>query len=126
VWQEDYSVGKEELDQQHKRMFELANQTSEKLDSKSIKKIITTLYNHVQEHFGCEERHMLEIGYPKLDEHRELHNELICNLDDIAGQSFDTPQSISSFKQFISDWVINHIMDHDKDYFGFSRKEADG
>ncbi len=122
IWHAGYSVGKEELDQQHKRMFDLANKISERLDSELIKATIRTLYDHVQEHFGYEERHMLEIGYPKLDEHRELHNELICKLDDIASQSFETPQSLVSFKKFFYDWVTDHIMYQDRDYFRFSKK----
>ena len=60
---------------------------------------------------------MKQIGYPKLDEHKELHERLVTKLSDLSTHSFDTDQSVSQFQKFVYDWLVDHIMKHDKEYF---------
>jgi hemerythrin len=123
VWNETYSVGNPEIDAQHQRMFEIANSLSEKLDAPAIKRTIMALYKHTREHFTAEEQMMKEIGYPKLAYHRELHNELITRLNSISTGSFDADWSVLHFKRFVYDWVIDHILNHDHDYFVFAQQQ---
>jgi len=123
LWDETYTVGNPTLDEQHKRIFELANSLPEVVDEELIKGILWRLFKHVNEHFATEEKMMKDIGYPKLVEHRKLHDELITKLSDISTHSFDTDQSIFQFKKFIYDWIIEHIMNVDRDYFRFAQEK---
>ena len=125
LWDETYTVGNPTLDEQHKRIFELANSLPEVVDKELIKGILWRLFKHVNEHFATEEKMMKDIGYPKLVEHRKLHDELITKLSDISTHSFDSDQSIFQFKKFIYDWIIEHIMNADKDYFRFVQNKKD-
>jgi hemerythrin len=124
IWKDVYSVGNEEIDHQHMQMFELANGISENIDSKEIHKIIMILYKHIMNHFSSEEEHMKKIGYPKLDEHRELHNDLINNLNDLSKKLSKVSQPVFQLKKFVYDWMIDHIMNHDNQYFEFSRNKT--
>jgi hemerythrin len=119
LWDEAYTVGNSKVDEQHKRIFELANSLPEVANEENIKRIIWTMFKHANEHFAIEEKMMKEIGYPKLAEHRELHDELITKLSHISTHSFDNDQSAFQFKKFIYDWIIEHIMNADKEYFRF-------
>ena len=104
TWDKIYSVGNPNLDEQHQRMFELANSLSEMTDEGHIKRTIWRMFKHVHEHFASEENMMKEIDYPQLAEHRELHNDLITKLSNISTHSFDSEQSIFQFRKFIYDW----------------------
>lgn len=123
VWDDSYSVGREDIDNQHKRMFNLANQLPEEPGKARVKMTIMDLYKHTREHFEAEEAMMKQIGYPKLDEHRELHNEFISKLNDVSVQSFDNDQSVFAFKKLLYDWLIDHILHHDKNYFRFTQDQ---
>ena len=123
LWDETYTVGNPNFDEQHKRIFEIANSLPEVVDEELIKNIIWRLFKHTNEHFVTEEKMMKDIGYPKLAEHRQLHDELITKLSDISTQSFGSDQSVFQFKKFIYDWIIEHIMNADNGYFRFVQKK---
>ena len=123
LWDETYTVGNPAFDEQHKRIFEIANSLPEVVDEELIKNIIWRLFKHVNEHFVTEEKMMKDISYPRLAEHRQLHDELITKLSDISTQSFDSDQSIFEFKKFIYDWIIEHIMNADNGYFRFVQEK---
>jgi len=123
IWNESYSVGNSEIDQQHQSWFDLANSLPEKLDRVLIKHTIMDLFTYTRKHFTAEETMMLEIGYPKLDAHKVLHDDLITKLSEIGLESFQGDQSVFAFKKFIYDWIIDHIMRHDKDYFRFVQQK---
>ena len=125
IWNDSCSVGNKKLDNQHKRMFDLANSLPEHLGQQLIDRIIMDLYKHTNEHFTLEEQMMQEIGYPKIDEHKELHNDLITKLNNISTQSFNDDQSVFDFKKFIYYWVIDHIINNDRDYFRFARQKQE-
>ena len=97
-------------------MFDLVNTLPEQLEPQRINKIIMDLYKHTRLHFDFEEQMMREIGFPNVEEHRELHNGLITKLNDISTHSFDDDQSVADFKKFIYNWVFDHIMNQDKEY----------
>ena len=63
VWNDTlYATGVTEVDDQHKRLFEILNELLEAGASgesrESIEKIIDLLGAYVQTHFSCEEKHM--------------------------------------------------------------------
>ncbi len=122
-WNETYTVGNADIDEQHKKLFALANSVSDMTDAKQVKSHIMDLFKYTREHFCDEEQMMEQIGYPKLEGHRELHGELITKLSNLSTRSFDTAQSISHFQKFVYDWLVNHIMNHDKGYLKFNSKK---
>jgi hemerythrin len=122
-WDETYAVGNDDIDEQHKKLFTLAKSVSDMTDAKQVKSHIMDLFKYTREHFCAEEQMMKQIGYPKLDEHKELHEELITKLSNLSTPSFDTDQSISQFQKFVYDWLVDHIMNHDKEYFHFNSKK---
>jgi hemerythrin len=123
VWDESYSVGNEVIDSQHRRLFDLGNEI-QNIQLSEVTKTIMKLYKHTREHFDTEEQHMKVIGYPKLEQHRELHNDLISGLNDLVKKPINTDVGFESFKKFVYDWIIDHILNHDKKYFEFYQEKA--
>jgi hemerythrin len=125
VWENKYSVGNPEIDEQHKGMFELGNRLPELSNARDIKPIIMRLYKHTREHFSHEEKMMKSIGFPLLAEHTLLHENLITQLNKISSQPLDADEAVYGFKKFIHDWLIDHIMKEDNSYFQFSKEQSE-
>lgn len=124
VWEDRYSVGDDQIDRQHRRMFELANFLPDELDRDLAERTIMALFKHAREHFTAEEEMMRRLGYPKLGQHVELHNNLIARLNETSLRRFDDHQALPAFKQFLYHWVIDHILHQDQDFFRFARQTA--
>ena len=119
-WEDSFSVANEEIDQQHKMLFDLANSIGDDLNQQRAKKIIMDLYKYTREHFAAEEQMMQRISYPKFEEHKELHTDLITKLNTISAQPFDNEESVSDFITFVYDWLTHHILNKDMDYMRFA------
>jgi len=123
VWDESYSVGNPHVDEQHRRLFELASSLPETMNKLAIQRAMVALYQHFRQHFDDEEQLMREMGYPALEAHRRLHDDLITTLNEVCEGSLDSPHSARRFKKFIYDWVTDHILHHDLEYAWFARRE---
>lgn len=121
AWNEKYSVGDSEIDNQHKSLFELGNRISNSASTHDIKPDVMRLFKYTREHFKAEEAMMKRIGFPLAAEHAKLHDDLITKLSDVTSIPLDTDDNIDAFKKFIFEWLIDHIMNEDNKYFRFSR-----
>ncbi|MCK5783273.1 MAG: hemerythrin family protein [Desulfobacterales bacterium] len=122
LWEERFSVGDPVLDQQHIDLFRLANQVSQISDLKEVRPIIMRLYKYVRQHFSYEEAMMKSIGFPLLEEHKVLHNNLISTLNEVSLQTFDDEDKVYKFRKFVYDWLVDHVMNEDNKYFQFSKE----
>ena len=78
IWNDTlYATGVTEVDDQHKRLFEIINELLEAGKSgeskESIAKIIDLLGTYVQTHFSCEERHMEQRNCSACAVNKEAH-----------------------------------------------------
>jgi len=122
LWDLRYSVGDEVIDSQHRRLFDLGNEM-QNIQLPEVARTIMNLYRHTREHFDTEEQHMKVIGYHELDQHRELHNGLISGLNSLIEKPVDSVAGLERLKKFVYDWIIDHILNHDKKYFEFYQEK---
>ena len=120
-WDNSFSVANEEIDQQHKMLFDLANSIGDDLNQQRIKKNIIVLYKYTREHFAAEEQMMQRISYPKFEEHKEIHKDLITKLNTISAQPFEDDESVYDFITFVYDWLTHHILNKDMDFMRFAQ-----
>jgi hemerythrin len=125
-WNETFSMGFDRLDAQHRQLFEIANAIPETVDEHAARTCIVRLFKYTREHFLCEEAQMRKLGYPKLMEHIEIHNQLLEQLSDIALKPLDRDEANLAFKQFVLRWIVDHIMMADKEFGRFAEKRPDG
>lgn len=114
VWSDLYSVGNKIVDNQHKRLFELGNLLSKDMNAKEIKHIIMELYKYTRVHFTDEEEIMANAEFPELSNHKVYHENLISDLNKVSEKKFDNAETILEFKEFLFDWLIDHILYKDK------------
>jgi hemerythrin-like metal-binding protein len=89
-----------------------------------VTRTIMGLYKHTRQHFDTEEQHMNAIGYQKLEQYRELHNGLISGLNDLIEKPINTNMGLEGLKKFVYNWIIDHILNHDKKYFEFYQEQV--
>ena len=122
VWTDEYSVGNPVIDGQHRQLFQIANEIGD-AGPREMNLFVLRLYKYVREHFDAEESHMAEMGYPHVENHKTLHKKLTADLDALVKNSFNTDSSCRDFARFLRNWLINHIMRSDKDYFRYARSK---
>jgi len=121
IWNEQYSVGVTELDDQHRKMIDALNHLQEGLLTKQPPSVIGPLLARLGDltgrHFSQEERLMAAAGYPDLQPHRTEHGVLLQQIERFKrlNQSGDIALS-GDVLDFLKDWLANHILQVDLQY----------
>ncbi|MCG6202089.1 bacteriohemerythrin [Psychromonas antarctica] len=112
-WTDDYAIGIDEIDQQHKFLFKLINDTLRSDLKEQLQISLLQLYKYTREHFTAEESLMKEICYPQYKQHRELHNQLITELNKKSKEALNDPTKRDKLDNFLVSWLIVHIIGED-------------
>ncbi|OGQ88808.1 MAG: hypothetical protein A2512_04210 [Deltaproteobacteria bacterium RIFOXYD12_FULL_56_24] len=117
VWRDKYSIGNAQIDAEHLRLVELAGVVATLADSGEqmarIKEAVVALYDYVKTHFQHEEEYMLQLGYPRYEEHKKLHQEIIAEMNAIMKHSGNLDVLVYKFKRLMHSWVLEHILTED-------------
>lgn len=124
---DEYLTGIESVDTEHRRLFELAEETYQLQNNEfipdkydEIKSVLEELKDYTIMHFSHEEEYMQSIGYKKLFSQKIQHEKFIEWLSNQAEEfeEEDDPdtqdETISKILSFLTDWLINHIVNMDK------------
>ncbi len=127
-WVDTYSVGVEEIDNQHKRLVrilnELYNAMSVGKGRDILDKILNELSEYTVKHFYTEEKKMIVHGYPGYSEHKKEHNNFVEKIDDFKYQYAEGNTKITiELVNFLKDWLVNHITTVDKQLGDFLSKK---
>jgi hemerythrin len=124
----DMLTGNEEIDEQHRQIFDQANNllaaASEQRAEEILADVIKFLEAHVIRHFHTEETAMLAYDFPGYDEHVLQHTELmrgVCRLRrklDAEGPSKGVAAACS---RLLVEFLVNHIRKSDREIADFFR-----
>ena len=84
---DDCLIGVEEIDNEHRRLFELINDTAELLEKVDVNRNdVTELFRELNDyavlHFAHEEEYMEKIDDPELPRQRQMHQAFVAKLKD--------------------------------------------
>ena len=117
-WKDEYSVGVELIDAQHKMFVGIINELYEaivaKKDKEALDNIFKQLVAYTQFHFQTEERYFDEFKYEGAEEHKTAHKALIDQVAELQQQKTDIMDDPFKLMDFLEDWLIDHIMGMDK------------
>ena len=122
-WKEEYYMGVESLDEQHKELFEIANRIYSLLKNELILdkynriiEIIDELKNYTMNHFQAEEEYMKSIGYKRFLSQKAAHNEFLEKMNSIDLEKIDNGHNeyLIGILDFVCDWLGQHIIKEDK------------
>ncbi len=123
TWKDDYCIGVEEIDNQHKKLFEIANGIYKLLKNDvyldkydRIVSLLDELKDYTVYHFKTEEDYMHGIGYKKLLSHKVQHDDFIEKINDVDYQKVDESQQayLLELLDFVAAWIVHHIIENDK------------
>ena len=120
-WQDDYSVGIDQIDRQHKKLVAFLNELYEAMHQGKGKdvlgKVLTELVLYTKTHFSTEEKLMSQYGYPDYEGHKAKHEKMAARVLDLKKQfadgSLSSPIQITNF---LKNWLAKHINETDKKY----------
>lgn len=126
-WKETYTVGIREIDNQHKRLFEIGSEIYDLALLKDeydhydeIIKILGKLKDYTKYHFSFEEKLMVKSAdINSTNKHKLEHKLFIEKLEKVRTEDIDQAQNkaILGILQFTLDWITNHILHTDQKYF---------
>lgn len=117
-WSETYSVGVDDIDNQHRQLFALINELWRAVNDGSkppqLDRVFRRLEEYTVRHFRDEEKLMAASGYPGCAEHKRTHVRFIRCVAEAkanyhAGQGM-APETM----YFFSNWLVNHVQKDDR------------
>jgi hemerythrin len=128
-WHDQYLIGHALLDEEHKLLFRLINEFhthwSENRDRHMIAEILNRLMKAGEQHFLNEERVMAQEGFPKLVDHRVVHEDLIDGIFKLNQELADKNRLLNhDITKFLKYWLVDHIVQCDRELGEFlARKQ---
>ena len=126
-WEDRFSVGVVEFDNQHKRLFDMVNELHAAVKAghglEALQKILDELVDYTVTHFKAEEAKMSAAGYAGLAAHRGEHEKLIADASGLITQFKEGHISVGvDLLNFLVGWLQNHIMQTDMGYSRFFKE----
>ena len=123
-WKDEYSVGIESIDTQHKKLLGLINSLQTAVNYKTgaafEQEALDELVDYTRTHFKYEEDMMEQNGYPDFTTHRAEHELMIARVEEVLNQyQQDKDTAMQNAIDFLQGWLINHINGTDKQYSSF-------
>jgi len=119
VWTDDLEIGIDELDEQHKYFYDLANKIID-LESKvgvtkgEVLEAIGKLGGYSMDHFASEEVMLKQLSGPEIDDHLARHDKFRKELKEFIGEigiSGAHPVEIAKqVSEFACSYVENHML----------------
>ncbi len=121
-WTADLETGIAPVDRDHKVLVSLLNQVQETIGDREERAVLGSVLNSLTEytayHFAREEKLQEVAGYPGLDDHRRLHENLAGQVESIRARYHQAPESVQAkdILSFLKSWLVDHILKQDMNY----------
>jgi hemerythrin len=118
-WSDTYSLGIEQIDEHHRHLFTLLNETYDLFVAEgkqvAVEKVIDELINYATYHLSSEEQLMSQISYTWAEDHLKEHAAFIQQIK-THEQDFRNGRKTLSLELivFLQDWLLEHIIISDK------------
>ena len=121
AWRDEFNLGHDWVDLQHRRLFELVNGLIESCadgsDVTKLKSTLDFLVNYAVLHFEDEESLQIKYNYPDYERHKKLHEDFGATVGELV-ERFSTSGSSaelsSDVNRVVARWLVNHIQREDK------------
>ncbi len=130
TWKEEYSVGIEALDKDHRKLLNLINQFQTaalyRTGIEFEQEAFDALVEYTRTHFNREEALMEEHGYPDFEAHQDLHRKMITQVEESMAQHANEGRQVPLERtvEFLQDWLLNHINGTDQKYSEFLKSKG--
>ena len=117
-WKPEYSVGIASMDDEHREMIELINDTYARLESDSdaaqVEECLGEIFSTISMHFALEERIMRKAHYAEYPAHKNDHEDLLDQIRDLMDDFASNPgEGAKQLEQELSAWFASHFSTFD-------------
>jgi len=121
-WDSQFAIGVPEIDNQHKKLMELLNDTIKHSNGnliderKYFNKNRGKAEKYLKMHFETEEEILSKTSYRKLEEHKAEHAKFYEEIRKLNEEIAHHKRPVNLFYStaFIKEWLLNHIKKYDK------------
>lgn len=128
-WTDDLKTGVDNIDIQHKTIFEKAHDIfdlGEEVEIKELKSVFVFFMDYATNHFIEEEALMSDYNYEDLEDHRSQHDYFMDKVRGLYSRLEEDEGSIcevlESIKVLTIEWLANHINGSDKKFVASMEK----
>lgn len=126
-WRDEFKIGIEDVDFEHKELIDLINQSfndaSQKDSNMAVMYFLGEIYSKISAHFALEEMHMKKLNYDQYDGHKQDHEQLLDDILNIMDEYGDTANiNKEEFSKRLNEWFINHFKTKDARLHHFLHK----
>ena len=127
-WNDSFSVQNAEMDRQHQQLFSLLNKLHDAMTQgkgkETLPVVFDNLIRYTQTHFAAEEALLQKYNYPGLVVQKRQHEDLIIQVTGLQKQFFSGDFSSSmQTRDFLKQWLIEHIQGSDQKYGVFLKQK---
>ena len=124
AWRDEYSVGIESIDNDHKKLLDLINLVQASVNYHAgedfERQALNELVDYTRFHFDREEAMLVKHGFPGSEEHKQKHAEMINEVEAfVAEYEKKGTDALEDVADYLRDWLINHINGTDQEYSAF-------
>lgn len=120
-WTQDLSVGVEDIDEQHRELFDRVNKLLDALHPgngrSEVAGVIAFLDEYIQTHFDAEEEAMERTGYEGYGAHKAQHDVFRKDFADLK-RAYEKENAALMLavqtQDWLCDWLIKHISISDR------------
>jgi len=121
IWSDDYKLGIEIIDSQHKQFVEIIDELYRSIQNltseRELEGVLDKLVNYHTLHFATEERYFEEFNYEGTEEHKAAHHAFNQKISDFQKQAKEGTHDIGfDLIDYLEDWLVNHLATMDKKY----------
>ena len=121
AWNDNFKLGNEQVDAQHKRLFELVSDLVSSCidgtDTHRLQETLNFLVEYTVQHFHDEEALQIQFHYPEYERHRQLHEDFKVTVGELVQKFSQTasPTELSNnVNKIVVRWLVGHILQEDK------------
>lgn len=123
-WSDKFSVGIAEIDEQHKKLFEIIGTVFEGIAERNDRELLKTAFDKILDytkyHFKTEESYFAKFQYPDAEAHKKQHAKLIEETLALKAEYGEGSLGVNlELIDFLTNWLQRHILLHDKKYAPF-------
>lgn len=127
-WQESWNSGNIEIDEQHKKLLDMANaivklitKGQDENESEDLETKLMDLLSYIDYHFMHEEDILRKNDYKYSKEHEDIHKELREKADELIRRQKKESymRNIDVFEFVVGEVIVEHLIKEDCKFFGF-------
>lgn len=120
-WNDDYLIGIEELDYEHRdlinRLNELHGELAQHDEKEKIEDCLREIQVRVAAHFALEEHFMIDNNFFNYTPHKEEHDNFLALIADLIEKFLVDPELSygDELEKQLQHWIVNHILTSDQE-----------